>query len=157
MRKLFLTLMIALVVGFTAMAQTTETISVGKSDMYVEVDALSTDIVDATGETVGKIFDLSKKNSFIYYTFAFDVDTVSHEAVLNTHEVPITLHTSYDQITWTAVDSVDYMATADTAFTFQDITTGTDVPYMKVTMEGVDSVSVQLMSLKARFLGVYYK
>jgi len=130
------------------------TVKVGASSSWEFQTVEATDIIDADGENIEKIFDLGSKNKIQYYTIFLDVDVTARDGELMAHTIPITLQESYDGINYNIVSTVSFYGTADTTFTIADLSTGSIAPYLKVKLDGsdADSVSVQLMKMAGKFV-----
>ena len=146
MRKIF-TLLAVLVVaaGFALNAQQRATVKVADNEYTVKFPVLSTDVMNDSLAYVYKVFDLTKKKKVQYYTVPVYVDTTSHDAVDSTEYATILLQESFDNVTWDNLDTVKYYGIAgDSTFKFQDITTGTSAPWLRVKFGPLTSDSVNI-------------
>jgi len=153
MKKLFLLLLIAaLSVGLLNAQSNVE--RVGISSGWNQFPVIATDIIDADGENIEKIFDLGSKTKIQYYTIFLDIDTVLIPSTVASHYIPVTLQESYDGVNYTVLSTVNYYCSADTTFTIADLSTGSLAPYLKVKLDGTDgdSVNVQLMKVVGKFV-----
>jgi hypothetical protein len=148
-----LVLLFAIIALFIGSVQA-QTIKVGGGDNWKQFQVKSTDVLDADGESIEKIFYLGDKENIQYYSVFFDIDTVLRPGVLMAHYIPVSINESYDGINYTALQNVNFYGTADTTFTISDLSTGSIAPYLKVILSGVDadSVNVQLMKCRGRFI-----
>jgi hypothetical protein len=98
------------------------------------------------------VFNIGDKQVLQLYSIAVDLDTILMPAVLVKKHVICLLEKSYDGSNWSTLKTVNYYGTADTTFIHQDVSTGTDAPYLRVrnTMSN-DSSSINLISLDAKF------
>jgi hypothetical protein len=156
MRKIF-TLLAVLVVaaGFALNAQQKATVRVADNDYLVKFPVLSTDVMNDSASYIYKVFDLSNKKKVQYYTIPVYVDTTSHDAVDSTEYAVILLQESFDNVTWANLDTANYYGIAgDSTFNFQDITTGTSAPWMRVKFGPLtsDSVNISVDQVWGRFL-----
>jgi len=155
--KKILTLLAVLVfaAGMALQAQQKAILRVADGQHLVKFPVVAADVIDADSETVIKKFDLSRKTKVQYYTIPVYVDSTAHPASDSSEYIPVVLQASYDDVTWTPLDTVDYYAIdGDTAFNFQDISTGTSAPFLRLYFDGSegDSVNVTVSGVYGRFL-----
>jgi hypothetical protein len=156
MKKLFaLLLVVFMAAGLSLQAQDKAVVRVAAGQHLVKFPTVADQLADSL-DYVLKEFDLTKKTKVQYYTIPVYVDTVatSHD-VASTHYLTINLQQSYDYVTWANLDTVLYYgASGDSTFNFQDLTTGSSAPYMRVkaTVVSTDSVDYQLDDVWGRFL-----
>lgn len=159
MKKLFLFLFaFALIAPIGLFAQPVPATKIIKgNDHFFTFPILSSDVADATGEVISKTYDLKNLNAYQYFYITADLDTISHAAILH-KSVNVVLAGSYDGgRTYTAITTVPYHATADTVIPFASVTTATLYSNLKVTVTGLDSLSVQLMSLDIKIGSIWHK
>jgi len=154
--KKILTLLAALILsaGIAVNAQQREVLTVVNGAHLVKFAVDPLDVIDADGETVIKVFDLNKKNKVQYYTIPVYMDSVAHPGTLS-HPIAVLLQQSFDNETWATVTTKSYYAsTSDTTFNFQDISTGTSAPWLRVKFGGAegDSVNINVQDVWGRFL-----
>jgi hypothetical protein len=150
MKRTLLALTFVLAMATLAFGQT---YTIDKNQHSVEIKGKASDIVTETGDNLVKIFDLSRKDAAQYYSIPVYLDSVAYTATSTSPTVSTYLAHSYDGVTYTNLDTVVFsVSDADTTFVFSDISTGTGVPYLRVTVAGVDSVSVRLNKFFGRFL-----
>jgi pyruvate dehydrogenase complex dehydrogenase (E1) component len=156
MKKL-LSLLAAFVLaaGFALNAQDKTILKVPEGTHFVKFAQSTTDVVDDSLATVEKIFDLSKKKKVQYYTIPVYVDSTSTSESdgVNDYQT-ILLQESFDNITYSNLDTVNYYGGADSTFNFQDISTGTSAPYLRVLFgTGTsDSLFIKVDDVWGRFL-----
>lgn len=157
MKKLILFLsLIIMAVGLYAQPIPAN-IEVKGTDHFITFPILAADVVDATGETISKNLDIKDLNAFQYFYITADIDTISHDKILH-GSVAVVLAGSYDGgRTYTAITTVPFHATADTIVPFASVTTATLYTDLKVTIAGLDSLSVQLMSLDTKIASIWHK
>jgi len=140
--------------GFALNAQDKATVKVAEGTHFVKFPASTTDVVDDSLATVEKIFDLSKKKKVQYYTIPVYVDVVllSGDGIYDYQQ--ILLQESFDNVTWSTLTTKNYFGGADSTFNFQDITTGTSAPYLRVLFgTGTsDSLTIKVDDVWGRFL-----
>jgi len=155
MRKLFIFIAtLILSAGLSLSAQKLTQVRVEDGEHNVKFPVVATDVLDSDGETIAKMFDLSRKASVQYYTVPVYVDSSAHPGTLG-HYVPILLQQSFDKVTWATITTVNYYATtSDTTFNFQDVSTGISAPYLRVYFNGsdADSVNIKVTGVYGRFL-----
>jgi len=153
MKKTLLTILMSLLFAVAINAQ--DVLRIPNNSYLVKFPVLTTDVVTEDGDIVEKIFDIGRKTDIQFYTISLDIDTTARAAELMNHKIPVTLEGSWDNgSTYSAISTVNFYGTADTTFVFQDISTGTTAPLLKVKLNGADadSVSVQLIGLYGRFI-----
>jgi len=106
------------------------------------------------------ILNIGDKEVLQFYSVAIDIDTVStSDRTAKSYEenaVICLLQKSYDGVTWTTLKTVNFFATADTVFVHQDVTTGTDAPYLKIKNTcNQDSTSVNLIGVDLKLTNKY--
>jgi len=149
--KRFLTLLLGLFFAVSLSAQTTAVL--GENDHGASFKGDISDVVDASGESVVLKFDLQKKGSMQYYVIPVYLDSVSVGTTTQDETVPTYLSYSYDNVTYTNLDTVSFYGTdSDTTFTFSDVSTGVAYPFMKVTIAGNDSLEVGFDKAFGRFV-----
>ena len=156
MKKLLSMLAILLFVSTMALqAQLRDEIKVPAGAHLVEFADLSTDLLPDSLDYIVKEFDLTKKTKVQYYTIPVYVDTVATSGDLTSHYLTINSQQSFDRVTWANIDTVLYYGNSgDSTFNFQDLTTGTSAPYLRVklTVVSTDSVDYSLGKVFGRFL-----
>lgn len=141
--------------GIALSAQQKDQLRVEKGQHLVKFKVNSLDVIDADGETVIKVFDLNKKDKVQYYTIPVYMDSVNHPGVDSSEYITILLQESFDNSTWATLTTKTYHAVAgDTTFNFQDISTGTSAPWVRVKFGGSegDSVQINVQDVWGRFL-----
>ncbi len=151
MKKFVLLLVAAFALSLTAFGQTTYKLN--KNDHNIVVSRESSDVVDADGETLQYIFDLSKKDAKQYYYFSVYLEQISNASSDSSEYVRTLLKQSYDGQTYSNVDTLDYYAVgADTTVVFSDLSTGTAVRFLQIEITGDSTLSVGMDKFYARFL-----
>jgi hypothetical protein len=156
--KKILTLLAVLVVtaGFALNGQgRAATVKVPNATHLIKFPVVASDILDADGEVIYKIFDLGGKTKVQYYTIPVVLDSVDRPGLDGSELITVTLQESFDNVNWADLDTATYGATqADTTFNFQDLSTGTSAPLLRVKLDGADadSVNVSVTSVWGRFL-----
>jgi hypothetical protein len=98
------------------------------------------------------VLNIGDKQVLQLYSISLDIDTVSVSSVLNKINVICLLEKSYDGSNWSTLKTVNFYATADTTFVHQDVSTGTDAPFLRIKQTcNQDSVSVNLIAIDAKF------
>lgn len=149
MKKLFV--LFVLLVSFVAIhAQTTSKVLKQDQRIYTFSAAGS---VAASGDQVSKVFDLSEKTSIQYYQVNVSLDTVLIPAETTSPHVTVYLKKSMDGSTYSNIDTATfYGSAADTSFVFQDISTGLYYPYLKIELNGADSIEISYGDVIGNFL-----
>jgi hypothetical protein len=155
--KKILTLFAVLILtaGFALNAQQKDQLRIEKGQHLVKFQTLAADVMDADGETVIKVFDLNKKNKVQYYTVPVYLDSIDRPGLDGSELITITLEESFDNVTWAILTTKTFGATqSDTTFNFQDLSTGSSAPWMRVKFNGAeaDSVNVSVRTVWGRFL-----
>lgn len=154
MKKLFLFLAsIAMVATVSAQA---ERVGLGDHKVGVEkhrviIEGSAKDSVGLNTKSIGEVFDLSAKAGIQLYSVTVKLDSVSKSGV--TADVPVILLGSYDNAVFdNYLDTVVFYGTSsDTSFKFEDLSTGTILPYLKVSVVAGDSLAVQLDKIFGTF------
>lgn len=148
--KKILAIFIGLIVSLMVSGQT---VKLNKDQQVSSFAGSVSDIVDATGESVVLKFDITKKSSLQLYAIQVYLDSIAYTATSTTPEVSTYLSYSYDDVTYTNLDTVAFSVSAsDTTFAFTDASTGTMAGFLKVTISGIDSTSVKFNKAFGRFV-----
>lgn len=155
--KKILTVLAVLVLsaGIALNAQKRVNLRVESGQHLVKFQPLALDVMDADGETITKVFDLNKKTKVQYYTIPVHLDSIDRPGLDGSELITITLEESFDNVVWAVLATKTFGATqSDTTFNFQDISTGTSAPWVKVKFDGAeaDSVNVGVTAVWGRFL-----
>lgn len=96
--------------------------------------SIATGLVDPLelngAETQNIVLDISAKNAIQLYSIyvSFTAGTNSGDTVVTS-----TLQKSYDSVDYYDIDTVKYLMTEDSAWIFEDLSTGVAVNYLRIT------------------------
>jgi len=151
MKKSFFLVLALMFIAHTMQAQTLHSQVIDATQRIHSF--VAADQVSATGDQVNYVFDLSKKTSIQLYVISVTIDTVSIPAVTTSPYVTLYLKQSMDGSTYADIDTATFYGTAaDTTFIWQDISTGVYYPYIKVELNGLDSIIIQNSNIIGNFL-----
>jgi len=148
MKKLFLAIAIAFLAVSISFAQSS--IEITENQSYVTINKnVAVTFADSIQDFV---FDLTGKTAVYYYAIPVKFNGAIDEAAITTPHIEIFLQSGNDGETWADIDTVNYACSADTIFEFSGMAAKVGHAYLRLHIDGADSISARLNKITGRFI-----
>lgn len=149
MKKLLITLAIFMFAITVSFSQTTVKVEqddyfiVTKTNKLISTDA---DSIEAF------VFDMTKVGNIYFYAIPLKFNNAIKEATSTTPYINVLLQGSNDGDVFDNIDTVNYACSVDTTFEFSETSHAIGYSFLRVYIDGADSISARLEKVTARFI-----
>ena len=145
-------LLLAVCVFFLAFTLTFahQSVQIQPSQYQTVID--KNELVSPADSIANFVFDMTKIGQTYYYAIPVKFNSPSITAESTTDSINIFLQGGNDNESWSNIDTVTYWCSADTTFDFLETSTAVGYSYLRVHIDGADSISARLDRLIMRFI-----